>query len=75
LRATSEYNLGKLHVELAKEWHPTKNEELTPYDVTPGSHMKIWWICTQGHEWKTRVAHRTGGHGCPKCYWDGRRSM
>ena len=49
------------------EWHPTKNGELTPRDVTPGSHMKVWWICSQGHEWKTRVAHRTGGHGCPRC--------
>ena len=25
------------------------------------------WICENGHEWKTRIADRTEGHGCPYC--------
>ena len=40
MRATSDYNLGKLYPNVASEWHPTKNRELTPYDVTPGSDKK-----------------------------------
>ena len=35
--------------ELVKEWHPTKNGDLTPKDVTHGSSKKIWWLCSKGH--------------------------
>ena len=31
-------SLAEKHPDLAKEWHKTKNGELTPSDVTPGSH-------------------------------------
>ncbi len=34
-------SLAETHPELAKEWHPTKNDD-TPYDVTFGSHKKMW---------------------------------
>ena len=37
---------------LAKEWQPTKNEKLTPDQVAPFSHKKVWWICAKGHEWE-----------------------
>ena len=67
MRATSNYNLGKLHEELAKEWHPTKNEQLTPFVVTPGSGRKVWWRCEHGHEWEAVVASRTNGRDCPYC--------
>ena len=56
--------------ELAKEWHPTKNGDLTPDDVTEGSGKEVWWLCSNdpSHEWKTRVQYRTAGRGkCPKC--------
>ena len=47
----------------------TKNGKLTPYDVTPGSGLKVWWSCSQGqdHEWQTSVVHRKNGRGCPYC--------
>ena len=32
--------LSVTHPDLAKEWHPTKNGELTPNDVTAGSDKK-----------------------------------
>ena len=55
--------------DLAKEWHPTKNRELTPNDVTAGSRKRVWWICSQKHEWITGVTRRAiQGSGCPKCY-------
>lgn len=54
--------------ELAAEWHPTKNGELTPYDVTLNSGQYIWWECKEcGHEWVVRVADRNNGTNCPKC--------
>ena len=37
--------------ELVKEWHPTKNGDLTPRDVTHGSKKKVWWLCQNIHEW------------------------
>ena len=58
---------GTINPELSKEWHPTKNGKLTPYDVTPLSNKKAWWKCKKGHEWNTSVSHRTGGSGCPYC--------
>ncbi len=55
--------------ELAKEWHPTKNGDLKPTDVTTGSHKKVWWKCRKcGHEWQAVVKDRAlGYHGCPEC--------
>lgn len=63
-------NLASKHPEIAAEWHPTKNAELTPEDVLPGADKKIWWICnTCAWEWQAYIYHRakpTGG-GCPRC--------
>lgn len=61
--------LATLKPDLAKEWHPTKNGNLTPYDVTPGSGKKVWWQCfiSTDHFWKTSIGHRGRGHGCPFC--------
>lgn len=56
---------------LARQWHPTKNMPLTPKDVTPGSDIKVWWICNKGHEWEARIANRAKAQGCPYC--SGRR--
>ena len=53
--------------EVAREWHPTKNELLTPEDVTPGSGKKVWWLCKRGHEWQAKISHRSDGVGCPFC--------
>ena len=62
-------SLATLNTTLAKEWHPTKNGNLTPYDVGIGSSRKVWWKCNKGedHEWKTTVVHRSNGKGCPIC--------
>lgn len=55
--------------DIAKEWHFTKNCELKPENVGPGSTLKVWWQCEKGHEWKARIAARTRvkGTGCPIC--------
>lgn len=54
--------------ELAKEWHPTKNGDLTPEQVTSGSAKKVWWICDKGHEWEAVIGSRVGAdRKCPIC--------
>lgn len=64
--------LATNNLELAKEWHPTKNGKLTPYDVTCGSDKKVWWICKKGHEWMATIKERNGRKsgrkdGCVYC--------
>lgn len=50
---------GKRYVsdipELIAEWHPTKNDGLSPEDVTHGSAKKAWWFCSEGHEWEAAM--------------------
>jgi len=54
--------------ELIREWHPTKNGELKPEDFTFGSDKKIWWLCPEDHEYKSRINNRTKKTiGCQKC--------
>ena len=71
-KATQEYNLEVIHPKVSKEWHKTKNNPLTPKEVTPGSKKKVWWQCNKGHAWEAQVTSRSRGSGCPKCYKDGR---
>ncbi len=59
--------LSILFPEIAKEWHPTKNGILTPDDVSFAMAKKIWWICSEGHEYNSFIYSRTNGKGCEKC--------
>jgi rubrerythrin len=58
-----------MNPEVASEFHPTKNGEITPEEVGSGSHKRVWWLCkTCEHEWRTTPGHRTQrGSGCPAC--------
>ena len=47
--------LYTINPTLASQWHPTKNDPLTPKDVTPGFSKKVWWICSEGQEWEAVV--------------------
>lgn len=38
-----------------------------PNNVTCKSKLKVWWICSKGHSYKSNVADRTNGKGCPYC--------
>ena len=67
-KASKECNLAVKHPELTKEWHPTRNGDLTPDQVTPSSGKKVWWRCSQGHECEASPDGRAGGTGCPDCY-------
>ncbi len=60
--------LATINPELAKEWHSTKNKELTPNDVIINSSKKVWWICKKHHEWYAKISNRSNkGCKCPFC--------
>ena len=59
--------LAVTHPQLAAQWHPTMNGDLTPHDVLAGQPDKVWWICANGHEFPQRINRRKAGDGCPFC--------
>lgn len=64
-------DLATVYPTIANQWHPTLNGELKPTDVVPGCNKRIWWICEEGHIWKTKINYRTAKRkrtGCPVCY-------
>ena len=58
---------ASVHPDLALEWHPTKNGDLTPADFSPCSGQVVWWQGPCGHEWKTSICNRVAGKGCSTC--------
>ncbi len=61
-------SLAALRPELARELHPTRNGDLDPRTLAPGSFRRVWWRCPAcGHEWQTRTRSRVQGSGCPRC--------
>ncbi len=63
-------SLAELRPDLSREWHPTKNAGLRPWDVSLGSSRKVWWRCArkQAHVWQARIFDRAKrGAGCPTC--------
>jgi len=71
-RISLQFSLLTINPEAAKQWHPTRNFPLTPATVMASSAKKAWWVCSKGHEWETRIGHRSNGVGCPYC--SGRRA-
>lgn len=60
--------------DVARQWHPTKNKPLEPFEIGAGSEKKIWWLCDLGHEWEANLSNRTRvGSGCPVC--DGKQVL
>ena len=49
-------DLASQYPELARQWHPTKNGDLTPDQVSPGTRRKVWWICDKGHKYRSSVS-------------------
>ena len=67
-------DLQTTNAELAKQWHPIKNGNLKPNQITSGSNKKIWWLLlyddskTGKHfdfEWKASIDSRMSGKYCP----------
>ena len=77
-------DLQTVNPELARQWHPTKNGNLTPTQIAAKSNKKVWWLFpyddpnTGKHfefEWQAIISSRNAGLGCPfisgKAVWEG----
>lgn len=57
--------------EIAKTFHPYKNADLSPNDLTSGSSQSVWWRCPNdpSHAWQSIVYNRIrqGENPCPFC--------
>lgn len=54
--------------DIAAEWHPNRNGDLTPADVTAGSERLVWWLCARGHDYQAPILNRAGRKaGCTIC--------
>lgn len=61
-------SLKNLYPELAKEWHPTKNGNITPDLIIAETHDKYYWLCPEGHTYKASPKNRIRmNSGCPYC--------
>lgn len=61
-------DLGSTHPALIQEWDMERNANITYYDVSSGSVLKVHWKCSQGHAWEAQVRARSQGSGCPQCW-------
>lgn len=61
-------DFATLYPQLSTEWHPEKNGNLLPSQVTGTMDKKVWWLGTCAHEWETSLHARVGqGQNCPYC--------
>jgi very-short-patch-repair endonuclease len=60
-------SLLSLNQALAAEWNYEKNGVLLPEHVTSNSSKKVWWKCSDDHEWQATIQSRNNGKGCPFC--------
>lgn len=74
-------DLETVHPTLAAQWHPAKNGNLKPCDVSVYSSQKVWWLLPYDvpmdypiehlrgkhfdFEWKAFIHNRTSGATCP----------
>lgn len=60
-------SLEAKYPHLVEEWDYSKNSKL-PTDISPTYKHKVWWKCSEGHEWKASVGNRAKRNsGCPYC--------
>ena len=61
-----ENSIFSLRKDLLTIWNYQKNT-LSPKSVSVSSGKKVWWKCSDGHEWQSVVANISKGIGCPYC--------
>lgn len=67
-----EDSLAEKKPSVSEEWNYKKNFPLTPELFHPNSGKKVWWICSNNHEWEATIDKRSGnkkskGRNCPYC--------
>jgi hypothetical protein len=64
---TATNNLAVHNAALAVQWHPARNGDVMPADVTVMSSRRAHWMCSSGHAWQAAISNRARGVGCPCC--------
>ena len=65
LKPVRENSFAAKCANLLWSWDHDKND-VTPYDISPGSNKPRFWICQNGHEWEV-APYRRQREGCPIC--------
>ena len=60
-------DLPTLFPSLAEEWSKERNGNLVFSELKPHYKKSVWWKCPNGHEYRSRIAVRLSGIGCPYC--------
>ena len=63
-RATS-YNIKDMNLMML--WHPTKNINLNPFNLTCNQNTEVWWLCNNNHSYKKTIRAQKKCNRCPKC--------
>ena len=63
-----ETDLVTTHPDIIVEWDWDKNGNKKPENYTAGSNKSVWWKCSEGHSWKSKIIDRNAGNNCPVCY-------
>jgi hypothetical protein len=69
--AQSGKSFAEKYPEIAEEWHPSKNGDVSPNDIPQSSNKKFWWLCRVNpeHEWEATPQNRgLNRSGCPYCH-------
>ncbi|TFB95737.1 MULTISPECIES: zinc-ribbon domain-containing protein [unclassified Cryobacterium] len=66
-RRPSTPSLPESHPALAAEWHPTRNEGLSPEEFSASCQDKFYWLCDKGHTFRQRIDRRVAGYKCSVC--------
>ena len=61
-------SLSSRYPELAFEFDEERNVPLTASALLPTSTLRVWWKCSQGHQWQSSVNNRAKGMSyCKVC--------
>ena len=53
---------------ICEEWHHDKNGSFNPFNISPKSLRKVWWICNNcDKEWQATINDRSNGLTCKNC--------
>ena len=73
--------MRETHPDLAKDFHPDRNGNLSPDSLVAGTGKRLWWRCQHcSNEWKDTGNNRVRGRDCSYCsngrlHSDGRNSL
>lgn len=59
------YNIEDMN--LITLWHPIKNPNLNPFNLTCNRNTKVWWLCENNHSYEKTIRAQIKCNRCPIC--------